>query len=539
MERQLSLAKYIAAVLCLISANSCTKDFPEINSNPTQLTVTNFDPNALLTSVQLTYTGSTDFAFEAWRNNLGYCSLMIQLMASTQFPGDKYLLDYTYSSSYWNRAYTEQVKPIVELFELTKDKPEHANLHQISRLMKAMVFQRISDLYGDVPYFEAGQAYHERIFYPVYDKQSDIYPDLIKEIEEASAALDPAGDKPTGDAMFDGDIGKWKRFGYTLLLRAGMRLVKVNETMARETAAKAVNNTMTSISDNAFVNGSGTGVDRTVNNRNSQILLGDGGGGEHFYTKWSKTFIDFLKNNHDPRLTRIARTHVWATDIPTNITQNANPDGSFEAQNGMPNGKNTSNVDDGNSIYYDPSYTGTVGDPGGLNNYSSVNLAMAQRTGPTFFLTYAESELLLAEAALRWGGAFGSPEDHYNNGINAAMSYLTQYDPSLEISAAEQIAYLEAHPYDPAKGMEMINTQYWATTGTSLNFYEAWSNWRRTGFPILTPVNYPGNNTNGTIPRRHLYPLEEGTSNEENLNAARNAMPGGDQMTSRVWWDAE
>jgi hypothetical protein len=70
-----------------------------------------------------------------------------------------------------------------------------------------------------------------------------------------------------------------------------------------------------------------------------------------------------------------------------------------------------------------------------------------------------------------------------------------------------------------------------------LDFYETWSNWRRSGFPVLTPVVYPGNNTGGTIPRRFPYPIVEAGTNTANYNAAHNAVPGGDLLTSRVWWD--
>lgn len=530
---------YTVALTGLLSLTNCTDKFPEINSNPTALTELNFNPNALLTSVQLTYTGSTDFAFEAWRSNLGYASTMTQLFASagTLWGGDKYLENNDYIHAYWNRAFTEQVKPVVELVEFTRGKPQYSNLHNIGRLMKAMVFQRITDLYGDVPYSESGLAYHQRILYPKYDTQESIYTDLLKEIEAATIALNPAGDKPTGDAMYAGDIAKWQRFGYSLLLRAGMRLVKVNPALAQSTATKAVGKAMGDNADNAFVRGSGTGVDRTTNNRHSQILLGDGGGGEHFYTKWSKTFIDFLKNNNDPRLSRIARTNVWTGSNPNSVVQNASPNGTVSAQKGLPNGKNLSQNNDGNSIYFDPSYTGAVNDPAGLNAYSSINLAMAQRTSPTFFLTYAETELLFAEAAVRWGTAFGTPQARYNAGVRAAMTYLNQYDPTLAIPVAEADAYLLANPYNPTRGLEMINTQYWATNGTSLNFYEAWSNWRRTGFPVLIPINYPGNVTGGTIPRRFTYSLAESSSNEKNLNEARARITGGDFLTSRVWWD--
>ena len=67
---------------------------------------------------------------------------------------------------------------------------------------------------------------------------------------------------------------------------------------------------------------------------------------------------------------------------------------------------------------------------------------------------------------------------------------------------------------------------------------EAWANWRRSGFPALIPVNYPGNATNGTIPRRYTYPLSEAGTNPTNYAKAVSGLANGDKMTSRVWWDA-
>ncbi len=71
-----------------------------------------------------------------------------------------------------------------------------------------------------------------------------------------------------------------------------------------------------------------------------------------------------------------------------------------------------------------------------------------------------------------------------------------------------------------AASLKQINEQYWATTGILWNFVEAWNNWRRSGYPVLTPVNYTGNFSNGTIPRRQLYPTTEPTANPVNYRAA-------------------
>jgi hypothetical protein len=83
----------------------------------------------------------------------------------------------------------------------------------------------------------------------------------------------------------------------------------------------------------------------------------------------------------------------------------------------------------------------------------------------------------------------------------------------------------------------MINMQLWVTMGTLFDFSEAWSNWRRSGYPVLTPVNYPGNFTGGVIPRREIYPSSEGTTNPANYSAAVKNISGGDTWISQVYWD--
>ncbi|HVG41087.1 MAG TPA: SusD/RagB family nutrient-binding outer membrane lipoprotein [Chitinophagaceae bacterium] len=507
---------------------SCTKKFDEINTNPATYSQTNFDPNYLLTTSQLTYTGSTDFSYETWRSNLIYASTMMQGLSTvvSYWAGDKYLLNEGYTASYWQVAYPEQVKPIVDLVEFTRDKAQYKNTHQISRIMKAMIMQRITDIYGDVPYFSAGKGYYSGEFFPKYDKQQDIYSDLLKEVEEATNALDVAAEKPAGDVYYNGNIEQWKKFGNSLLLRMAMRLTKVDPTTAQAYVTKVQGKTFASNADNALVKHDATGS-RTTINRNSQVLLGDGGQ-EHFYVKWSKTFIDFLKATNDPRLEKVAVTKLYLSDASK--VQNTAYSTDPAMQKGMPNGKDLSGIA-GRTIGSDPTFTT-------FPDYSSPSPQMIKRDGPTFILTYAETELLLADAAQRWGiVTSGSAATHYNNGVKAAMTYLSQYDATIGVTEAAALAYVAANPYNAANGLQMINTQYWAHTITMFDFYETWSNWRRTGFPSLTPVVYPNNATNGSIPRRFPYPTSEASTNPANYKTAHDAVAGGDVLNARVWWD--
>ncbi len=141
---------------------------------------------------------------------------------------------------------------------------------------------------------------------------------MLQELNEAAQLLDPAKPAPgNGDLIYRAApdaLLKWKKLAYSLMLRLGMRLVKVNEQLARQWVEKAyAGGVMNAVGDNAYIKHSTSGG-RTTVNRNSNIL-----GGEWNATGWdrsgnakrevflSKTFIDFLYTNHDPRLPWMAQ----------------------------------------------------------------------------------------------------------------------------------------------------------------------------------------------------------------------------------------
>jgi hypothetical protein len=172
--------------------------------------------------------------------------------------------------------------------------------------------------------------------------------------------------------------------------------------------------------------------------------------------------------------------------------------------------------------------------------YSRINPLLLDRDEPYMLMNYGEVKLLLAEAAQRSIGGLSpaAAEGHYNEGVTASMKMYVIYDPSFAVSDAKVNAYLATFPYDPSKGLQMIGEQYWVNH--FLNWWEAWSNWRRTsgdpaspnGYPILIPVNFPGNVTNGTIPQRLKYPNAEVAGNP-NFTDKEVSMHN---YTTRVWW---
>lgn len=529
----------MAAAIMITAFAACKKDLIKTNTDPNAVSAQLFDPNNILTTTQLFYTGSSDNAIEVEETEIQGAGCYIQHWASTSgyYFGDKYLLSPGGWGSFFDHAYTYGVKYAVDLYTLTSGKSQYKNLHQISRIMKALIFERITDVYGDVPYFQAGQAYNQSIYFPAYDKQKDIYTDLLKEVSQATDSLDVNADKPVGDQFYSGasdQIGEWKKFGNTLLLRMAMRLTKVDPATAKTYVQKVIGNTMTSNADNAILQ-YGTNDPLTIN----RIYRGIGEDGAiQLDGQISEAFIDTLKFHNDPRLPVLSYVY------PSSFQPGGDPSGGSSApadQHGLPNGYNTGSLAFGIQNY--KGHTNPGGFPadtgylGSISAYSRPSPIIFNSTAPALVLTYAESEFLLADAAKRWGIG-GDPATHYNNGVLAAITMLSAYGASGTISDADANTYLTANPYIDANGLNMINTQYWIAT--FFNEYEAWSNYRRTGFPVLTPVGaYPGSQSPGAIPRRMEYSTTEKQINPANYNKAVAGISGGDKITSRVWWDTQ
>jgi hypothetical protein len=289
---------------------------------------------------------------------------------------------------------------------------------------------------------------------------------------------------------------------------------------------------MTSYTDNALVRGDIAFGD-TQNATTNALLTTD----DFREVKWSKTLIDYLRTTNDPRLSAIAE--IPAAGAAANANQALVGDNTASNQRGLPNGYDqTGGTFDIRKRSDYPGATGPAGDQAILGNYSRPRLAVyIQRAAPNFLLTYAETEFLLAEAATRGWSVGATAATHYANGVRGAMLSLSQFSSAATISQATADAYVLANPLGASNQLQQINEQYWLEACTTFNFIEGWFNWRRSGFPVLTPVNYPGNVTGGTIPRRLIYPVTEVSNNPSGYAAGVASLGGGDLLTSRVWWD--
>ncbi|MGI4020332.1 MAG: SusD/RagB family nutrient-binding outer membrane lipoprotein [Janthinobacterium lividum] len=524
---------------CLVIAASltaCNKKLDEVNTDPYKTTSALFNPNFLMSQAQFQFsqTGYDQLLFQ---------SMWIQGLSSTYdyyANGDKYVLRGSGTGYYgrtWNRGYGA-LTLVDEMKNLVAGNTAYTNLDNCGTILRVLFMQRITDLYGDAPYAQEGQA-KAGITTPIFDKQQAIYTAMLTQLDAATAALDLTKAGPTSDLFYGGDVAKWKRLGYSLMLRVAMRMTKVDPATAKTYAEKAyASGTMTSITDNAKVQADY--ANSNGNDNAAALLVPD----DFREVRWSKTLIDFMKASTDPRVIAVAEISS-GTGKAANEAQIAGIN-TYELQIGMPNGYDQAGGT--TDISKAPNYPGTSpanaavsGDAAAPDGkYSRPRFAVyGDRNSINMIYTYGESELLLAEAASR-GWSTGVAATHYANALTADMQTLAQLNVSqaATVNAASIPTYVAAHPLVAATALQQINMEYWVVTSTTFDFNEAFANWRRSGYPVLTPVVYQGQYITGSIPRRMPYPITLPQTNGTNYTAAVASM-GADDFATRVWWDKQ
>ena len=247
----------------------------------------------------------------------------------------------------------------------------------------------------------------------------------------------------------------------------------------------------------------------------------NGGQADFFYM--AEDFVTYLKTNNDPRLTAISVRYNGAKSLTDQKESNANR--TPVAQIGMPLGFDNTTISA--AVARDKLAS--------LYEYSQLDKTrMAGSQAPTFFVTYAQTQLLLAEAVFRkW--TTGTAATLYTNGIQAHMRQLALYGTTTAIAEAAITTYVTANLLATGKELEQINTQYWVSS--FLNGPEAWANFRRSDFPKLTPNPFPGSDLK-TEPfiRRLTYTDAELNVNKVNVQQAI-ARQGPNLLDTRIWWD--
>jgi hypothetical protein len=539
MKRTFSIISRLVLITAIMVG--CTSDFESINTDPTKATPNNFDANYFLSSAEWNYAD----AITGYNGPVLFQSGWVQLLASTTSGGanyytnmDKYVPSSntnSYQASSWNQCYRSGALAS-EAIKNTEADPEKVNLNAAARIIRVLAAHYITDVYGDAPYSQAWKA-SSNVTLPDYDTQDQLYKSLLADLDAAITSMDAAKAIPSSDILpYKGDVAQWKKFGYSLMLRIAMRLTKADAATAKTYAEKAAaGGTFASAADDAYV------IPDNPNGYHNNYTAALMTAADYYQVRWSKTLIDYLSSTDDPRLGVIAEVPQAGLANNQDATKAGNSDPNVQL--GLPNGYDMNGG--ATDITHSPGYpggTGTGADATPIGKYSRPKTALfGNFNAPVFIVTYAQTELLLAEAAVRGYSVGGTAVEHYSNGVKGGVLSLAPFGAAAVIDPVDAADYAAANPLNTSStdaSLKMINEQYWATSGALMNFTEAWNNWKRSGYPVLTPIVASGNFSNGVIPRRQPYPTTESTLNPASYKAAVGRLEGGqDAWSAKVWWD--
>lgn len=516
--------KYILflSIVGMSFVTSCDNGFEELNKSVDFVSEPNVDfmlPNIELTMMDNTYYTHGDFVAPFVMhvtNRKSFEALII--------PGG-------YHGYHFEWTYENPIKNAVDLIDRTKDDPAKVNYNSMARIMKAYVFHTLTDLYGEIPYFEGGRGYIDRVFTPAYNPQQEIYADLFKELEEATLAFDETMDIPVlSDIVYKGDLAKWKAFAYSLMLRLGLRIMDVDPDNGKLWIDKAIAGGLLTGTDNNFV------VKYLPNSSTGGTTNPTSNGQAHIFVRYpdnyrlTSQFINMLNDHGDPRITVYAMRAGSRTAYVAGSKLAADQKG-WPAFGDRMEDAPYSGIPSADRVKYSVSNNATFG----------------RYDAPYIHLSYAQVQFQLAECVVR-GIISGDAKTYYENGVRAAMEQLNVYGPEGILTQSQIDAYLTANPYTPTtneEALEMINTQYWIET--HYNWYETFANMRRSGYPKLyenlvraerpagdTGPYQPGN-LNAVLPGRLTYQPDEVATNPKLQEALQRQGP--DLISTRVWWD--
>ena len=495
-------ARWLALSLAAGLATACTERFADLNTDPN--TAANATADELFARA-LKYGTLYDDDFQVGEHL--HANMWVQFFANSTpaFGTDRYESNDQWATKFWTRFYAGYGMDLAQAIRQVENQPGQVNRLSQARIWRVFLFQRITDYWGDVPYLGAfrGNTGNSQ---PAYEPQAIIYLSLLQELTEAAAALDDTqpGNFGPADLLYAnpeaafpapsvaGANQRWRYFANSLRLRTAMRLATAAPVLAQQHVRAALAaGVMSNSNESAIMNNTGGSV--RINQNPLAVVLG------FKDCRISATLVEYLRRFNDPRLP------VYVAPV-----SNVNP-----SLVGLPNGL---------------SATELTLPPNNPANFSLAGARFQDAAHDQYLLTYAEVCFLRAEACLRGWDATGTAEQWYQTGIREA---LTQTGVS---SAALVEAYLlqPGVRFEQSRALEQIITQKWLSL-FGQNGFEAYAEYRRTGFPGLQPIPNTGE-TNGQVPRRLRYPLIEQRLNADAYQAAVNRQ-GPDLLTTRVWWD--
>ncbi|WP_299250762.1 SusD/RagB family nutrient-binding outer membrane lipoprotein [uncultured Lacinutrix sp.] len=474
---------YIFSFFALVLTTSCTKDFEDINTNPNA-------PNTVQPSLllrQVIYDFGEQMSYEGFvagdllsqhRTALDFNLFDRHALKSPQLGGNPWPVFYTNLRD--NEIILNQSRSINTF----------AVYEGPALILKAYMASGLTDLFGDVPYFEAFNGSLGTVT-PAYNSQESIYMDdngILDNLDKGISAIENYSQSIAleGDILFNGDLDAWIKFANALKIKALLRISDKVDVSAQLQAIVTEGNYISTNAENAIFNFTNTDPNSF---RLAQLRIGDF---NNFVL--SETMENILLDLNDNRINTFFKPFTNSTTSQFN---------------GLINGIDASST----SI--------------ALSDYSLAGSAFREDTSvlDANFITSWEIHFALAEAAQK-GLITANAQDLYETGVIQAFEYWQTEMPTNYLNGNAAFNAIDTTP------LEQIITQKWIAN--IINGYEGWVEYRRTGFPEFNAISASLNNN--LIPVRMPYPAEEEALNAEHYQQAASAT-NSNSINFPVWWD--
>lgn len=514
------------AVVVGISISSCKK-YLDVNQNPNQ--PISGTPQLVLPQAMVAIANQT------WRYNVYGAQTAGYLANAGGISGWGAIISYDYSTTdqqdLWNDAYNIGTD-VQYVIDNTEGKAEFAQYNAAAKVLKAYVFQRLVDQYGDLPYSDALKG--GASVTPKYDKATDVYKSLADLCDAAIVTFKANPVATSGfksaDVMFNTastttlEITRWIKFANTLklrlILKGGSKVAFTNKTF----------DAAGFLDDDAQVNPGYAKVSGKQNNTWNSFAYTFAGAAVGLGSNYVPTpFIMGFYNG--AKLTDPARANVT---YKTGITTATNQLGNQLATAGRAATPNSW-------------FIGT-----NSTTYASIGIFKGPDMAQPLILA-ADSYFLQAEANLT-GLVAGTAQTNFNLGIQSAFRYLYKNSSGVVTAGKDPVADATAYQAanagsylanyglaaDAAQQLEAIITQKYIALNLVFGD-EAWNEYRRTGYPassssnaatpVQTIVSIAGVSTAADkLPTRLLYPSSEFTYNPVNVPKDVN------KYSTKIFW---
>jgi len=556
--------RFLFLILIALGMASCTDDFLESIKDPNAIVKEEASARYFITDPQYQLFAPDRYPY--WRAHLihmdRYAGYFTFGFNGSWWDGE---LGYSYHSGYtdavwgWMSGYFGRIDNFLKLTETGGDF-ENVLMHATGKIIKALYYQMYTDIFGEIPYSEAGI---EGIVTPAYDEQKMIYQGIISELDEAMATIgdntvtgEGINDLGENDLYFGGDLTKWKKLANSLKLRIALRAYGAQGAAFAGTAiSEALNAGLFLDEGEDCVMEKDDVISQWSASAYGDIWHNFGGLGSKWHV--GQPLVDNLRNNNDPRLEKYALPAVGGV---FDLVRPAEDPGktlfdkhtAFVIQTLTDAGVDFTETTEGDTITIDmPENLYYVGQPvrmgGDIYSYiryeffsDPVPEVVAQKNSGTdmwneIIMTAAEVYFLRAEAALN--GFNGDAQTLYQEGIKNAMKLWDVSDADIDnFLATEDMALLNG---TAEQNMEKLSIQRWLACYT--DGFEGWSIARKSGFPaeltvtLTDPEIYGLGTINGLFPERLRFGSGVQTQDPTNYNIVIGRQ-GPDRQDTKLWW---